>query len=201
MKNKNNILIIVAVLIVAGILEVGFFLGGDEDAWICDSGQWVKHGNPDTPMPTSSCGETSLANSELANLSSAYCKENDKECLKGSEDNSNIKEIQGMNVETLKQGAGEEVKTGDTVSVHYVGTLEDGMKFDSSVDRGIPFEFTIGDSRLIKGWNLGVGGMKVGEKRKLTIPADLAYGVNGAGSIIPPNATIIFEIELLGVNK
>jgi FKBP-type peptidyl-prolyl cis-trans isomerase len=110
-------------------------------------------------------------------------------------------EIQGMKVEILQQGNGEATKSGDQVTVNYVGTLENGTKFDSSIDRGQPFKFTLGQNNVILGWELGVVGMKVGEKRKLTIPPELAYGSAGAGGVIPPNATLIFEIDLLGINK
>jgi len=106
----------------------------------------------------------------------------------------------GVKIEILKEGTGTEVKNGDTVYVHYTGMLVNGTKFDSSVDRGIPFEFTLGAGQVIKGWDIGVKGMKVGEKRKLTIPSDLAYGSRGAGGAIPPNATLIFEVELLGIS-
>lgn len=116
--------------------------------------------------------------------------------------NQNIKTIQGMKIETLKQGSGEESQSGDTVSVHYTGTLENGTKFDSSLDRNQPFSFTLGANRVIKGWELGVLGMKVGEKRKLTIPSELGYGSTGTpGGPIPPNATLIFEVELMGINN
>lgn len=108
---------------------------------------------------------------------------------------------QGMEVEILKEGTGAVAKNGDTVSVHYTGTLENGTKFDSSVDRGTPFEFTIGAGQVISGWDIGVEGMKIGEKRKLIIPAALAYGERGAGGVIPPNATLIFEVELLGIKS
>lgn len=109
-------------------------------------------------------------------------------------------DIQGMKVEVLKEGTGVEAKNGNTVSVHYTGTLENGTKFDSSLDRGTPFEFTLGAGMVIKGWDLGVAGMKVGEQRKLTIPSDLAYGDNGVGNgLIPPKATLIFTVELLAV--
>lgn len=111
-------------------------------------------------------------------------------------------DIQGMKVEILKEGTGAAAKNGDKVSVNYVGTLEDGTKFDSSIDRGSSFSFILGIGQVIKGWDLGVLGMKIGEKRKLIIPSNLAYGETGTpGGPIPPNATLIFEIELLGINE
>lgn len=111
--------------------------------------------------------------------------------------NSQNYKIQSMDVQTLKQGSGEPAKTGDTVSVHYTGTLINGTKFDS---RGQPFEFTLGQNRVIQGWELGVLGMKVGEKRKLTIPPELGYGDRAVGAVIPANSTLIFEVELLAIN-
>lgn len=96
-------------------------------------------------------------------------------------------------------GAGDVAVAGKTVSVHYTGWLENGKKFDSSVDRGQPFSFPLGAGQVIKGWDEGVQGMKVGGKRKLTIPSDLGYGSRGAGGVIPPNATLIFDVELLGI--
>jgi FKBP-type peptidyl-prolyl cis-trans isomerase FkpA len=100
-------------------------------------------------------------------------------------------------------GTGDEAKAGQEVSVHYTGWLfyggERGKKFDSSKDRGEPFEFPLGAGRVIKGWDEGVAGMKVGGTRVLTIPPALGYGARGAGGVIPPNATLIFEVELLGV--
>ena len=111
-------------------------------------------------------------------------------------------EEQELQIEILKQGTGEEVKSGDNIAVHYTGTLEDGTKFDSSLDRGNPFVFTLGIGQVIKGWDMGVLGMKVGEIRKLMIPSELGYGETGTpGGPIPPNATLIFEVELLGINK
>jgi len=107
--------------------------------------------------------------------------------------------IEGLEIEILQEGTGEEAKDGDNVSVHYTGTLVDGAKFDSSVDRGQPFQFTLGEAQVIRGWDLGVKGMKVGEKRKLTISPELGYGNRNMGSI-PPNSTLIFEVELLSIN-
>ncbi len=105
----------------------------------------------------------------------------------------------GLKYEVLRQGNGPEAKAGQTVAVHYTGWLTNGTKFDSSVDRGQPFDFTLGQGQVIKGWDEGVAGMKVGEKRKLTIPSQLGYGERGAGGVIPPNATLVFDVELLGI--
>lgn len=118
---------------------------------------------------------------------------------KKEENINKIKTIQGMKIETTKEGTGAEITNGKTAVVHYTGKLTDGKVFDSSVTRGTPFEFPLGAGMVIKGWELGVLGMKVGEKRVLTIPADLGYGERGAGGVIPPNATLIFEVELLAI--
>jgi FKBP-type peptidyl-prolyl cis-trans isomerase FkpA len=105
----------------------------------------------------------------------------------------------GLIIEEITPGAGEEARAGDTVSVHYTGWLTSGAKFDSSVDRNEPFDFPLGRGHVIRGWDEGVAGMKIGGKRKLTIPPDLGYGPRGAGGVIPPNATLVFEVELLAV--
>ena len=107
----------------------------------------------------------------------------------------------GLKITELSVGNGAEASSGQTVVVHYRGTLESGKQFDASYDRGTPFTFPLGAGRVIKGWDEGVVGMKVGGKRKLVIPPDLAYGSRGAGGVIPPNATLVFEVELLDVRQ
>lgn len=104
-----------------------------------------------------------------------------------------------LQIENIKDGAGDEAVSGKKVTVHYVGTLTNGKKFDSSRDRGQGFSFQLGAGRVIKGWDQGVAGMKVGGVRKLTIPPHLAYGERGFGDVIPPNSTLVFEVELLSV--
>jgi len=105
----------------------------------------------------------------------------------------------GLQFQDIKIGVGEEAQAGDRVIVHYTGTFEDGNKFDSSVDRGKPYEFTLGDGAVIKGWDKGIPGMRVGGTRILRIPPDLAYGPDGYAGVIPPNATLIFEVELIDI--
>jgi len=105
----------------------------------------------------------------------------------------------GLQIKTITVGTGEKAEVGKTAIVHYTGWLLDGTKFDSSVDRGTPFEFPLGAARVIKGWDEGVATMNVGGKVELIIPPDLAYGSSGAGGVIPANATLKFEVEFLGM--
>lgn len=136
----------------------------------------------------------------ISQNSTTASQQNANQNAQNSNSTSITYNIQGMKVEILQQGSGVGAKSGDTVTVNYVGTLQDGTKFDSSIDRGQPFQFILGQNSVIQGWELGVVGMKVGEKRKLTIPPELAYGSQGAGGVIPPNATLNFEIDMLKIN-
>jgi FKBP-type peptidyl-prolyl cis-trans isomerase FkpA len=111
-------------------------------------------------------------------------------------------EVPKVKIEILKEGSGRGAKNGNVLTVHYTGKLMDGKKFDSSYDHGTPFSFTLGTGSVIRGWEEGLLGMKVGEVRRLTIPPELGYGQTGAGNgLIPPNATLIFEVELVKINN
>ncbi len=115
-------------------------------------------------------------------------------------DENEVTTESGLKYVDYTVGEGASPKEGDTVTVHYTGSLTDGTKFDSSVDRGQPFQFKIGVGQVIKGWDEGVMSMAIGGKRKLIIPPELGYGARGAGGVIPPNATLLFDVELLGIN-
>jgi FKBP-type peptidyl-prolyl cis-trans isomerase FkpA len=117
----------------------------------------------------------------------------------GTMDETVVTTPSGLKYVDLVVGTGQEARKGQTVKVHYTGWLTDGRKFDSSVDRGQPFPFPLGAGRVIQGWDEGVAGMKLGGKRKLMIPPQLAYGARGAGGVIPPNAELIFEVQLLEI--
>lgn len=122
--------------------------------------------------------------------------------VRNNEENNKLIKEENMDLEikVTQEGSGDQVvKNGDTISVHYTGKLTDGTKFDSSVDRGTPFEFKIGEGMVIEGWEKGFLDMKVGEKRTLTIPPEMGYGSRGAGGTIPPNATLIFDVELIAI--
>ncbi|HFE37654.1 MAG TPA: FKBP-type peptidyl-prolyl cis-trans isomerase [Gammaproteobacteria bacterium] len=111
-----------------------------------------------------------------------------------------IETASGLNYKDLEVGEGATAEAGQQVTVHYTGWLEDGTKFDSSLDRSEPFQFKLGMGMVIRGWDEGVAGMQVGGKRKLKIPSELGYGASGAGGVIPANATLIFDVELLAVD-
>lgn len=113
-----------------------------------------------------------------------------------------IQDITELSAQILQQGTGDQqVKAGDKITVHYTGMLLDGTRFDSSVDRGQPFSLTIGAGQVIKGWDAGIIGMKIGEQRRLFIPSELAYGEQGAGELIGPNADLVFDVELISIDN
>ncbi len=142
---------------------------------------------------------TALASQLTTDTTSSTIETETTTLIANNKMSETITTASGLKYEILQEGNGEMPKTGQTVVVHYTGTLEDGSKFDSSRDRGQPFSFKIGIGQVIKGWDEGVGTMKVGERRKLIIPSDLGYGPRGAGGVIPPNATLIFDVELLNI--
>lgn len=126
---------------------------------------------------------------------SVVVAENHKETMNMTE--QAVTTESGLKYIDVVSGSGRQAESGDTASVHYTGWLTDGKKFDSSLDRKEPFSFRVGAGQVIKGWDEGVQGMKIGGKRKLTIPPQLGYGARGAGGVIPPNATLVFDVELL----
>lgn len=140
----------------------------------------------------------------LAALCLVGCNEDKTKTAPGAVNKVNHKKgdkmnIEGMNIEIIEEGTGAEIQNNQKAVMHYTGVLENGTKFDSSRDRNQPFQFTLGVGQVIRGWDLGVKGMKIGEKRKLTIPAELGYGERGAGGVIPGGATLIFDVELLEI--
>lgn len=142
----------------------------------------------------------SLTFSVLAMTAFVGCTKCSKD-KQGEDPISNLKEdeVKELRIVDSQVGSGAEAVAGKAVTVHYTGTLFNGTKFDSSVDRGQPFTFNLGAGQVIQGWDMGVAGMKVGGKRKLIIPPHLGYGERGAGGVIPPNAVLVFDVELLGV--
>lgn len=196
MLNKKNMTLLIAVLLVA-VLAIAY---------------WNTQKNPQAvPETTNLTGSEEAEGTQKDSTSSAdepaeastYNSE-EEASAPTLEENApagevlGTQEVAGLKIETLRAGSGKAVVSGDTVSVHYVGTLENGTKFDSSVDRGTPFQTQIGVGRVIEGWDRGIVGMQVGEKRKLTVGPELGYGSRAAGTI-PANSTLIFEVELLAI--
>ena len=147
---------------------------------------------------------TTIALSVLALLFFVFNRQSPNPNSSGTitkEEELKMEDVKELIIEDLVVGSGDEAIAGKAITVNYAGTLLDGTKFDSSYDRGVPFSFTLGAGEVIAGWDQGFSGMKVGGKRKLTIPPHLGYGERGAGAQIPPNSTLVFEVELLEVKE
>ncbi len=178
------------------VLLVAQFTGGDSEQAVAG-----KVTDAAAPAQTETLAETLVAQGSAADLVTGSTTGGDAVTDPMADGNNIVTTDSGLKYEVIAEGDGAAPKAGNRVFVHYVGTLEDGTKFDSSRDRGRPFDFTIGQGQVIKGWDEGVGDMKVGDRRKLIIPPELGYGARGAGGVIPPNATLIFDVELLRIGS
>ncbi len=176
--------------ITVGLLSAILIGGG---AYMMMTGGMIKNTNADSQVATI---ETTNSNETDQKVNTQEVdSQKAVEKIKNNIIKNNMQD--GLKIEIKKEGVGEAVKNGQTVSVHYTGMFTNGKVFDSSLSRGVPLEFKLGSGMVIKGWDKGVLGMKKGEKRTLTISPELAYGEQGAGNVIPPNSTLVFDVELV----
>ncbi|MGC1308695.1 MAG: FKBP-type peptidyl-prolyl cis-trans isomerase [Phormidesmis sp.] len=187
------------VVALCAVLLVAQFTGGDGERAIADRATQAPTSQSEAPATAE--GETLIAQGTASDLVTGSTTGGNAVTNPAADANNIVTTDSGLKYEVIAEGDGAQPQPGNRVFVHYVGTLEDGTKFDSSRDRGRPFDFTIGQGQVIKGWDEGVGMMKVGDRRKLIIPPELGYGARGAGGVIPPNATLIFDVELLRIGS
>jgi len=199
--NKNTLLVIALVL---GLIIFLFFILSQKpknNAENLDFTQPIstQTSKPDLDINASESTQDPNQNIDLNDPNLSVSKPNIN--LNNQNTMTNQEPVTELQIEDIQEGTGTAVKSGDTISINYIGTLQDGTKFDSSYDRGQPFETQIGVGQVIPGWDQGIIGLKVGGKRKLTIPYQLAYGEQGVPGTIPPKATLIFEVELVAIKN